>query len=77
MFGPFASCDCVCALQVVDFGYSTKFRAIVFAIFEDGNSRSAVNPRGNGIPFAEAFNVPLLTVPEYVAGLSRIDTLTK
>ena len=58
--------------QVIDAGYRNKFRAIVFAIFEDRNSRSAINPRGNGIPFAEAFDVPLMSVDEYVSALKAV-----
>ncbi len=49
----------------------------MFAIFEDRNSRSAINPRGNGIPFAEAFDVPLMSVDEYVSALKAVTVAAK
>ncbi len=48
------------------------FRVIAFPIYEDHNSVSAVNPRGNGKPFAEAFGVPLLSFDEFVTSAAEL-----
>ena len=36
--------------------YRDKFKKIVFAVLDDGNSHREHNPRGNYLPFAETFN---------------------
>jgi hypothetical protein len=48
------------------------FRAIVFPIFEDHNSVSTVNPRGCGLPFAEAFATSLLSQPQYMQAVEAL-----
>ena len=58
-------------MQVINKEFKHRFRAVVFAIFEDGTSRSAINPRGNGAPFADAFRVPLQTLPELSDALAH------
>jgi hypothetical protein len=55
--------------QVIEKEYRHKFRVIVFAIFEDKNSTSDLNPIGNGLPFAETFDTKLLSLDEFVASL--------
>lgn len=58
--------------QVIDAEFRHKFRVLVFAILEDGNSVSAINPRGNGKPFAEAFDTQLLTMAKLAEHLNAI-----
>lgn len=52
-------------VQVINVEFRHKFRVVAFAIFEDGNSVSEINPRGNGRPFADAFAVPLMSTEEF------------
>jgi hypothetical protein len=56
-------------VQVIDKEYRHKFKLIAFAIFEDKNSTSTLNPIGNGLPFAEAFDTKLLSMDDFVASL--------
>jgi hypothetical protein len=44
--------------------FAHSFRVVVFPIYEDANSTSAINPRGCGLPFADAFGAKLLSFPE-------------
>ncbi len=50
----------------------SAFRAVVFAIFEDHNSTSDINPRGCGPPFADALGAPLLTMTQFAEALGRL-----
>jgi uncharacterized protein (TIGR02452 family) len=42
-------------------GFDNCFRRVIFAIFDDRNSRKAHNPEGNIAPFAEVFRAQVLT----------------
>ena len=63
-------CGSIKCCQVIRAEFLHKFKVILFAIFEDKNSTSALNPSGNGKPFAEAFEVPLLSLDDYIASLN-------
>jgi hypothetical protein len=47
---------------VISQNYSHSFKYIVFAIIDDHNSMQGHNPNGNIKPFADIFNVPILSI---------------